>query len=27
MVPGNYPYLNVWTDITVFDPTDPSGTN
>ncbi len=24
---GNFPYLNIWTDITVFDPTDPSGAN
>jgi hypothetical protein len=23
---GDYPYLNVWTDITVFDPGDFSGT-
>lgn len=22
-----YPNLNIWTDITVFDPQDPSGTN
>jgi hypothetical protein len=22
-----FPTLNIWTDITVFDPTDPSGTN
>jgi hypothetical protein len=24
---GNYPYLNVWTDITVFDAGDPQGAN
>src|ERR1700722_5770201 len=24
---GDFPYLNIWTDITVFDPSDPSGTN
>ena len=24
---GNFPNLNVWTDITVFDPTEPSGSN
>src|SRR5262245_9006715 len=24
---GNFPYLNIWTDITVFDPSDPHGTN
>ena len=24
---GNFPRLNVWTDFTVFDPTDPSGEN
>jgi hypothetical protein len=24
---GNYPYLNVWTDITVFDASDPQGAN
>jgi len=24
---GPFPYLNIWTDITVFDPTDPSGAN
>jgi hypothetical protein len=24
---GDYPYLNIWTDITVFDPNDPSGAN
>jgi hypothetical protein len=24
---GNFPYLNIWTDISVFDPRDPSGAN
>jgi hypothetical protein len=24
---GDFPYLNIWTDITIFDPTDPQGTN
>jgi hypothetical protein len=24
---GDFPYLDVWTDITVFDPSDPQGTN
>jgi hypothetical protein len=24
---GNFPYLNVWTDITVFDANDPQGAN
>ncbi|HUL12367.1 MAG TPA: hypothetical protein VLU73_09390 [Methylococcaceae bacterium] len=24
---GSFSYLNVWTDITVFDPNDPHGTN
>jgi hypothetical protein len=24
---GDFPYLNIWTDITVFDPADPHGTN
>jgi hypothetical protein len=24
---GAFPYLNIWTDITVFDPGDPHGTN
>jgi hypothetical protein len=24
---GDFPYLNIWTDITVFDPGDPSATN
>ena len=24
---GDFPYLNIWTDITVFDPNDPSGAN
>ncbi len=24
---GDFPYLSIWTDITVFDPSDPSGTN
>lgn len=24
---GDFPYLNIWTDITVFDPSDPSGMN
>lgn len=24
---GDFPYLNTWTDITVFDAGDPSGTN
>ena len=24
---GDFPYLDIWTDITVFDRTDPSGTN
>jgi hypothetical protein len=24
---GDFPYLNIWTDITVFDRDDPSGTN
>ena len=23
---GDFPYLNIWTDISVFDPADPSGT-
>jgi hypothetical protein len=24
---GDFPYLNIWTDITVFDLSDPSGSN
>lgn len=24
---GDFPYLNIWTDFTVFDSGDPSGTN
>ena len=24
---GDFPYLDIWTDITVFDPNDPSGQN
>jgi hypothetical protein len=24
---GDFPSLNLWTDITVFDPSDPSGVN
>jgi len=24
---GDFPFLNIWTDITVFDPNDPSGAN
>ncbi len=24
---GDFPYLEIWTDITVFDQSDPSGTN
>jgi hypothetical protein len=24
---GDFPYLNIWTDFTVFDPSDPSSTN
>ncbi|QFQ28708.1 hypothetical protein [Bacillus thuringiensis] len=24
---GDFPYLNIWTDFTIFDPNDPSGSN